>query len=282
MNSLKIICPNNKRLLKGLSGYRLAVRVKDPAQAVEAAALVRDSGNDLVRVIVDSEKPFDQLTFLEDQKPLPLAVITPSMGRFRHLAKGLNLLREMNLCLYLPCGSPENSTALKILSSLGVKGCALIGRGPTDWEALTDLMTYALLERVPHAAIEPFAFIAAHYDPLSTLNWKEVYFDDPAQFLHMDSKGRIALTAAELGQRRFIARSIDEIGGAADVPAIRERLQEWRGYFVKNHPCASCNGWKVCLGTFSPPPPKENGCAGFFREMIEVIRQYRAQKAGGE
>jgi hypothetical protein len=278
MNSPKIVCPNNKRLLKGLAGYSVVVRVDELSQAVGAAADVRDLGISLACLIVDSNLPLDQLALSEDQKAIPLVIVSPSMGKFRNLAERLERLRAMNVRIYLPCDGPGNSTALKILSSLGINGCALIGREPTDWEALSDLMTYALLERTPHAPIEPFEFIASHYNPLSTLNWRGVYFDDPAQFLHMDAKGRIALTAAELKKKRFIAQSLEEIGEAAAFPAIKDRQQEWRRFFVENHPCASCNGWKICMGMFSAALDKDQGCSRFFREMIEVTRQYRTQK----
>ncbi len=277
MNLPKIVCPNNKSLLAGFSGYRVAVRVNKIAHAASAAANVRDSGNSLICVIVDPDLPLDSIEFCEEQKTIPLAVMAPSMGKFRNMAKRLDMLRDFDLRVYLPCGKPENITALKILASVGISGCAVMESGKTDWEAMTDLMTYALLERVPHASIEPFEFIASNYDPIAYLSWGGTCFDDPAQFLHLDSKGRVALSDSELRKKKFIAQSIKEIGDPAKFPAIRERLQEWRGYFTGNHICASCNGWKICMGKFSAHIRKKSGCAAFFREMIEVVRQYRVK-----
>ena len=279
MNLPKIVCPNNRGLLKGLSGYSAAVRVKDVAHAAAAAASVQDSGNRLICVIVDSDLPVGRIDFCEEQKAIPLAVMAPSMGKFRYLAKRLDMLSDFDLRVYLPCGKSENITALRILSSVGISGCAVMEDGRTDWEAITDLMTYALLERMPHASIEPFEYIASNYDPVAYLRWGGICFDDPAQFLHLDSKGRVAMTDSELRKKKFIAQNIDEIKEPARFPAIKVRLQEWRGYFTRNHACASCTGWKICMGRFSAHISKNCGCTAFFRELIEVTRQYRAKNA---
>jgi hypothetical protein len=282
MNLPKIVCPNNRDLLSGFSGYRVAVRVNKIAHAATAAANVQNSGNSLICVIVDSALPLEGIEFCEEQKTIPLAVMAPFMGKFRNMANRLEMLRDFDLRVYLPCGAAENITALKILSSVGISCCAVMGYGRTDWEALTDLMTYALLERVPHASIEPFEYIASNYDPIACLGWGRVCFDDPAHFLHLDAKGRAALSYSELRKKKFIAQSIAEVGDPAQFPAVRERLQEWRGLFAENHICASCNGWKICMGRFSERASKDSGCSAFFREMIEVTRQYRAKNVKAE
>jgi hypothetical protein len=278
MNLPKIVCPDNPSLLASFTGCTVAVRVNHPEQASLAAARVRESGNHLFCVIIESGSPFADMELQEDQKDLPLAVMAPSLGKFRHLAPRLQLLRNFNLRVYLPCDRPENIVGLRILSSLGIHGCAVLGNGRQDWEALADLMTYAVLERIPHAAIEPFAFIASLYDPFSYLEWGCLYFDDPQHFLHLDAQGRVALSPAELGKKRFIAPSLSEIAPGEEFPAIRERAEAWKHYFVDNHPCASCAAWKICLGKFASEVPENQGCAGFFREMLEVVRQNKVRQ----
>jgi hypothetical protein len=281
MSLPRIVCPHNRDLLQTFRDRTVAVRVKGLETAAAAAADVWESDNHLLCVIIESGSPLADLDFREEQKDLPLALMAPSCGKFRHLARRLDLLRRCNLRVYLPGSPPENLVSLRILSSVGIYTGAMIDGG-VDWDALGDLMTYAVLERVPHAAIEPFAFIASHYDPSSYLDWGGLFFDNPENYLHLDEEGRVALSAAELREQRFVAPSISEIAAPQEFPAIRERLQAWRQYFVENHPCASCGGWKICLGKFAASGSGSQGCAGFFLEMLEVARQFKDRQIQAE
>lgn len=273
----KFVCPHNRDLLQSFRDRPVVVRVQDLEAAVAAAPDVRESGNHLLCVLVESGSPLADLDFRDAHQDLPLAVMAPSCGRFRHLARRLDLLRGLNLRVYLPGSPPENLVGLRILSSVGIHTSVVIDRG-VDWEALADLMTYALLERAPHAAIEPFAFIASHYDPSSYLEWGSLFFDAPGDYLHLDDQGRVALSSAELREQRFIAQSISDIAMPDKLPAIRERLQAWRQYFEDNHPCVSCGGWKICLGKFASASPGSQRCAGFFLEMLEVAATLKARQ----
>lgn len=282
MNWPKIVCPDNRGLLQTLRGHEVVVRVNDARRASAAASRVRESGNNLFCVIIRSRSPLDEMEFGEDQKGIPMALMVPSPGRFRNLAKRLNLLRELNLRVYLPCDSPENLSGLRALSSVGIETCAVFGKGRMDWESLTELMTYAVLEQAPHAPIEPFAFIASRYDPFSHLDWGSVYFDDPRRYLHVDRKGRVALSHAELTKRRFVAEGISEIAVPEDFAPVRERIQAWRQLFVDNHPCASCGGFKPCMGRFAAHVRRDKGCSAFFLEMMEVARQHKERQVPSE
>jgi len=197
MNSPSIVCPLEGSLLSSFRGRAVVVRVKEPGQVAGAAAMVRESGNQLCGVIIDAATPLDQMEFEVEEPGIPLAVMAPAWGKFRHLSKRLKQLRELDLRVYLPANNPDNLAGLRILSSVGLHTCAVLGDGPQDWEALADLMTFAILERTPHAAIEPFAFIASHDERFTSCEWGGIYFDDPQNFLHLDARGRVALSPAE-------------------------------------------------------------------------------------
>ena len=133
-------------------------------------------------------------------------------------------------------------------------------------------MTYAVAERAPHAAIEPFSFIASNYDPMGILAWGAYEFDDPSHFLHLDANGRVALSNAELAAGKFVAQSPAEVETDAVIAAIRDRNDEWRRFFVDNHPCTRCAGWKVCLGKYADRASERRGCSLLFSELIDTIR----------
>jgi hypothetical protein len=276
MSLPRLVCPNDPQLLTGLGGHPVAVRVNDLALAAGAAANVRESGNALYCVIVEASAPLAELEFDAEHKGVPLAVMVPSMAKFRDVVPKLDLMRELNLRVYLPCDDAENLTAMRLLSSVGVHTGADFAKGVADWDALSDLMTYAVLGRVPHASIEPFTFIATNYDPQSYLDWGATQFDDPRRFLHLDENGRIALSRAALAAGAFAAQSVAELGESTEFPAIRARANAWREFFVDNHPCSACRAWRVCLGKFADDA---DGCADFFAEAIEVAVEHRRLRA---
>ncbi len=280
MNSPRFVCPNDAGLLRSFTGRAVAVRVGDVADIVAATANVRESGNELFCVIVETNRPLSDLEFRDDQLSIPLAIMTPSFGNFRDLARKVDAWRRSAIRVYLPCNNPDNLAALRILSSLGIHGCAQFVTGANDWEALADLMTYAVLGRNPHASIKPFAFIASNYNPHSILPWGSIEFDDPTHFLHLDENGWIALSRDELERGIFVAQGIDEVESPALASAVSERANGWRRYFADNHPCAACAGWKICLGRFSNDLPEDGGCARFFTELIEIATALRAPTSG--
>lgn len=278
----RLVCPNNLDLFHSFAGHSLAVKVDDLAHMAEAAANVRASENDVFCVIFESNVPLSDIELPDGHEDIPLAVMAPSFGKFRDLAGRAGALRNGNIRVYLPCDEPENLIGLRILSSIGVHSCAVPGTESIDWEALADLMTYAVLERVPHASIEPFAYIASNYDPASRLEFGAIFFDDPRHFLHLDGKGRVALSHAELVEEAFIAGDISEIEAPLDFPAIKQRTEAWKKYFVDGHACASCAAWRICLGRFSDHLSENPGCSEFFSELAEVAGQYQALRVPAE
>lgn len=270
----RIVCPDSEAVLQGFTGRAVALRVKGWDRIASGVELVRRSGNLLFGVIVESDRPLADMEFDDRHQGAPLAVMAPSLGRFRDLARHLHWLTTLNRRVYLPCGHPENLTSLRILSSLGITCGADFRDGNADWESLADLATYALLERAPHAAIEPFAFIAANYPACRHLDWGRVFFDDPRHFLHLDACGRVALSRADLAQNRFAAQSLDEIEVPAEFGPIRDRLRAWQDFFIDSHACASCAGWRICLGKFSGDRAANAGCAEFFTEMIDLVHRH--------
>ncbi len=274
-----IVSPDNEDLLEKLTGRRVALRVGRWDRIAAGLEMVRKSGCSLFCIIVESDRPVADIDFGDCPAGVPLALMAPSTGRFRSLARHLDMLRSLNLRVYLPWDSAENLPGLRILSSVGINCCAYSETGLTDWEALADLATYALLERAPHAAIEPFAYIASNYNPSEYLQWGRVMFDDPTCFAHSDEAGPVALSRSELARGRFVAQSPREISAWPELPEVRDRKLSWKRFFAENHPCASCAGWKICLGKFSAGLAQNGGCATFFEEMIDLVHRYRAMPA---
>jgi hypothetical protein len=192
-------------------------------------------------------------------------------------------LRRLNLRVYLPLDHPSNYTGLRILSSLGVGTALCFDRRETDWEALADLATFALLGRAKHAPMEPFAFLVRHYHPEQRTDFSSVYFADPTRYLHVNAIGEVALSVAELEEGKLLAAHFQELGDLQENPAYLERLEAWQQHFLRERGCAYCQGWRICLGKFGPQPGASPPCEGFFTDLMTMIEQVqRHSKNGGE
>lgn len=267
-----LVLPFDEKLIAKLADRVLAVRVNRPADILGAAESVRSSTNRLSIIILDSRTPLDEIPFDDSWKGIKLAVYAPAMGRFRAIAPRLRAIRDLNPSVYLSADDPGNLTALRILSSVNVRCAAVIGeRGPADWEALADLMTYALATTAPHASIEPFSTIAGGYGSDAWIEWGPVFFDDPKDFLHLDADGRIALSRRELLDGHFIGDDIGRLDEVVRSGAYRRRIDVRSRLFLEYHPCSRCPGWRLCMGRLSQNGADKSACMAFTAEMTALL-----------
>lgn len=282
MSCEKIVCPFDRGIVERFRGREIAVRIDDPLLAPAARDLVRETRNSLMCVLCESPLPLAATPLPPVWDGIPLGLSVPGAGRMRDLAPITPRLRELDLRVFLPY-SRENLTGLRVLSSIGIPCGLVLEEGEPDWEALADLMTYAVLEGVPHAPIEPFDLLRRNYDPERFMQWGAGFFDDPTQFVHLDREGRAALSPRDLRQGRFVG-TVDGLEGSV-AAALTERARARRSLFVEDHPCAACAGFRLCLGRFDRPDkggpgaPGRAGCSGFFSEMMDALDLHREQKA---
>jgi hypothetical protein len=152
-----------------------------------------------------------------------------------------------------------------------------------NWDSLADLASYALLGIVPHAAIEPFRYIASRYHPQERAEWDAVFFDDPVTYLHVSEAGEVALTRSDLREGRFLAPSPDKVTAETRNQAMENRRWIWHQFFLERARCASCEGWRLCRGRFAAQVERNPSCSKFFVELLDVIdRHKKAQARPGE
>lgn len=275
---MKLVCPFEPSLLDRLDGRALCVRVDEAGDIVAAAAEVRRRNN-LCCVICDLKVPPGEVEVEEDWRNVPIALMAPSAGRFRDLATNVAALRRLNLRVYL-ASDADNLTGARVLASLGIAVTIILGASP-DWEALADLMTYALVGLVPHAPIEPFETISNRYrQSARSDDWGCVYFDNPRDYLHLDATGRIALSQCDLEAGDFVAGDVSALDSAEVRHAVERRTETWRSLFAEDHFCARCRAWRVCRARCRGEKPAPDGCDAFFDEMTEVLvrRRHRARR----
>jgi hypothetical protein len=262
------------------------MRVKDHRDIVVSANAARTC-NTLLCVVCDSEIPLEDLGGEQDWQGIPIALTVPSVDKYRNISRKLAALKNLNLRVYLPCDK-ENFTAARLLSSVGINTAIVFDEDTApDWDALADLMTYALIGIVPHAPIEPFQTMAnaCRQGPRGE-DWGRVYFDDPSRYVHIDAMGRVALSHRELLARDFVTDDLSGLDSLEIRKAIDDRGEMWKTLFLENHFCAHCGGWRLCRGKFSAGKAKPDGCTEFFDEMMDVVEQHhnklRSGKSGGK
>jgi len=275
MSLRKLICPYDPSLIGDFCNREIAVQVDSPSLVCEAAGAVVNSANSLLCVILDSVDPVCAVSFEDQWKGIPILLMAPSVGEFRNVASVLPSLKKLNLRVCLPA-SNDNIRDVRILSSVGVHCSIMFEGGNVDWDALSDLMTYALLARVFHATIDPFDYISRHYNSLTHLNWGGAFLDDPEKYFHLDKEKNVALSSSEALAKQFIGR-IDDVE-KTESPEVQRRCDAWSLNFLENRVCATCDGFKLCMGRFLPKNGKADGCSAFFSEMIEIFGDLKAVK----
>jgi len=269
-----IVCAPDAGLLGRLRGRAVVVRVPSLEGLDGTVETVERAGVLLHCAAVESRHPLGHLTLQDRWADIPIALGVPSLGRVRDVVRLTPLIRRMNLRVVVPADSAENLTGLRILASLGVACTAAPGSGPIPWAQFTDLATYALLGLVPHGPIEPFDYLATHYDPDRRTDFRGVWFDDPTRFVHMDGSGRFALSAAELAAGQCAGAAPEDLDSLDDSEMYRDRLDAWRHVFLRKDGCASCPGWRICLGAFEAGG--SDGCRAALAEVLDLVERHQA------
>ncbi|MBN1574317.1 MAG: hypothetical protein JW984_14050 [Deltaproteobacteria bacterium] len=277
MDFQNIVLPYEPSLIEALEGRdaELIVHVNDISEIVPAADDVLSSRNRLRSIVVGTDKTLDLLDFSGGWETIPVILYSPGPGSFKDLQQKFDLIHKLNLRPLFPADNKEGVVGLQTLSSTGFQCGVDFGFESPNWEALTDLMTYAILMTTSHANVEPFSYLIENYNPHEFNDWSSVYFDDPKDFLHLDSQGRAALTYSDLASKNFIAENISEVDSMEVCLQLEEKKRAWRRYFLENLPCSTCEGWRVCLGKFERLIDKSGLCsaAPFFKEMLDILDQ---------
>lgn len=275
MSSHFLVCPFDEPLIHRLGGKSIVPAIKNIEDIPKVIDTLAQAGANLHCLRIFTKAPLSTLPFREEWKHIPIALYTSGLGRFPEFISRLPILRQLNLRVYLSTESDENYTNLRILSSLGIETATAFNLKKIDWERLIDLMSYAFFAQGPHATIDPFHYVSTHYDKNRRSDFGAVYFDDPRTYLHLDKEGRVALSSEDMEAGHFLFENIELIGEIENHKKYQQGLNQWRDVFLNGFGCASCPGWRICLGKFSRTPLEGQGCRDFFTEMMDKVEKYQ-------
>ncbi len=279
MNSHILVCDFDEKLISRFEHCNLVVRMDNPGLVNHAVKKVHEKNN-LNTIWLHIDAPLSKLdiTELEKSSAVPFYLEITGLGSFKESIEHIRSLRKLDVLVMLAEDAPGTYRDLKILSSLFVPcGITFRNRNP-DWESLSDLLSYSVYNKVPHAPIQPFHFLISNYDSQKRIDFASVYFHNPSSLLHVDTKGCIALSREELEKEEFISMDLGDLEGVTHLPSYAQKREAWREFFLKPDGCAYCPSWRICLGKFEESQDKESGCMKFFGEWMEAAEHYQEQK----
>ncbi len=281
MRSPALVSPSEPSLLARLRSREVVLRAPFPGPDPELLALVAAGGNRLLRVVVEADLPLAALTLPDHWKDPAVTLRVPSSGRFRDLVTRLDRIRELGTTVQIPAAEPSALVDLRLLSSVGIPVSVAFDQGVADWDGLSDLMEWALLERAPHGRVEPFVWLASGPPGESRRSWSRFDLDHPAELVHLDASGRIALTRAELDQGSFVLEDLERLDELTEVPAYRDRVFAWQRHFLDSRPCARCAGYPLCHGRFDGDHIGTCPATGLFTDLLQIVDASRRAPGAG-
>ena len=214
-------------------------RVNDITTIAKAA----QKNNYLFCIKLHINQEITSIPFVQEWRKIPLVFYPSGLGEVRDLIRLLPILKKLNITFFLDCRKSKHYEDVQTLSSLGIRSGIIIDK-TADWEKLTDLMYFALCGKIPHARIEPFQYLYDIYDRNTFMNYGAVFFEDPMVF------------------RYFTTR---DTKGAQGAPR-----KSWNDFFYETRSCASCAGWRICLGKYAGLEDK-TGCKDFTVKLLNLI-----------
>ena len=272
-----IVCPFDENLLKKFNQKAVVIKTND----VNIISYIYDrvnQNNHLHAIVLYLEKPISDITFDENWKNIPLAIYSPELGLYKKVLSQVQLLKQMNLKIFLDSGIDINFTCLKILSSLQI-ACGIYFNSSINWEKMSDLLHYAVYTKIPHAPIEPFEYIIKNYRADDFTDFSSVYFDNYRSYIHLNQDGNIALSSNESENNNFISCDISTINEICNTGEYHTKNISWQKFFLERRNCAYCPAWRICLGKFIEKYPDGLECKSFFSEVMEAVDFYRLRES---
>jgi hypothetical protein len=273
-DSYRLVCPFEPSLLERLSGQRVVLRLQGRDDLAAARDVIGRQGMPILEWLwLSLTEKLDEVPFEVLDCELQLALSVSGFGSYLGVRRRLSRLLRPGTRVYMSFVDAETAEGFRILSSLRVPTAVILpDGGPFDWEALSDLATYALLTPVEHAMIEPFSTLARFYKPSIRQSWAFCYAEDPARYLHLDRHGNVAVSPGALAEGRFVGEC------SAGLKLFKEAPFDgdwWRRHFLQRDACASCPGFRICSGWLAGLVEPGAACSRFMADLLEVVEKAR-------
>jgi len=236
-------------LLSEMKGETIVVET-DHINEIETITEAVETNNHLFCVKLRVNQNITSIIWKEAWEKIPMVVYPLGLGAVRDLIEILPVLKKINVKFFLDAAQEQHYEAVQILSSLGIY-CGMVISETTDWEKLTDLMYYALCAKAPHAPIEPFQYIYDLYERNRLVDFGRVFFS---------------------GERFnfYTSKSTKDFHEGTQS----SQTKPWQRFFYEATPCATCAGWRICMGKYANLEDKTK-CQNFMVELLQLIESLK-------
>jgi len=268
-------------LIAQLQNKTVVVETDNSEKIEEIYNIVREH-NQLYCIKLNVNQDISSISFKEEWKNIPLVIYRVSgssttltnhvsggrcgdLGWVRDLVSMLPILKKLNVKCFLDGAVAQNYEAVQILSSLGIYSGIVINEN-ANWEKLTDLIYYALCNRVQHAPIEPFQYVYDAYKQHTLVDYGTVFFENQERFIYVDN-----FFTAKCAKETQSTQNINTLNPyLLKVPLVADCNKPWQRFFYEGSVCAACEGWRICMGKYADMEDK-NSCRDFTVELLNVV-----------
>lgn len=238
---------------------------------------VVNQNNKLVNVTVYFQGALTSIKILENWTKIPMCLYVSSLGSYRMFFHMLPILRQMNIKVFLSAQSNQNLIDIQMMSSLGIFTGVYFSEKGVAWDKMKELALYAQHSKSQHAPIEPFQYISTKYKAEETLDFNAIYYNDPTQFLHIDSEGKVALTYHLLKEGKFALDNFQQINTLKDNEEYAAFTTAWQRHFLEKTTCSYCPAWRICMGKFENQIDEEKSCQQVFADLMDGAEIHQEQ-----
>jgi hypothetical protein len=272
-----LVCPHDAELLSHIRNRAVVVT----AEGIDNALRFGDEvvrTHELYCMWCNEKRALTDVLPNPENVRIPLALSVEEVGDLTKIFDYAALYAGSRIRVYFPASHKRNITDVRILASLGVH-CGFTFDGPSsvDWDALNDLMVYSVYNSAPHAEIEPFASVIRRYDPTKITYILSSLFENPGLYFHVDKDRHIAATHEQLINRQYLGTGLEDLADLEQTFTEIDAEQACRELFIDNAPCATCEAFRICVGTFRKACASDTGCRDLMKELLEAC-DYRYTK----
>lgn len=269
MNDFRLVCNFNEDLINRFKGRAFVIKTNN-ADEIPRINHIVNKHNKLHCVALNHPGALSTLNVHEEWEGIPIHIFAHRFGNFMQFIEQKFIYHKLSVRVFLSSDIDTNYRDLQILSSFGIDCGIYFSEQAVNWEKLNDLMYYSVYGKVPHASIEPFDFTIKYFEYNKPVDFSNVYFENPHQYLHLSENGKIALSAIDLYNEKYISEDFADIDTMRQNEQYKKYLNNWQGFFMNLNDCSTCPSWRICLGKFKNNADKKNTCQPFFNDLMEA------------
>ena len=278
MNNHILVSNFNIPLINKFKGKAFVIKTNNLDEIPKINHLVNEH-NKLHCIALNHQGALSTMRVSEKWEGIPIHIFAHRFGNFMQFIEQRTIYHKLSVRVFLSSEIESNYKDLQILSSLGIECGVYFSDKAIQWDKLGDLMYYAAYGKVQHAGIEPFDFLIKKFEYNSPIDFSNVYFENPQQYLHISDDGKIALSAIDLHIGKFISEDLNEIDNIEQNELYKKHLNNWQNYFMNLGDCSCCPAWRICLGKFHKLEDKKTTCQPLFNDLMEAAELFYEKKS---